>query len=153
MDAASIVKRGFESTYERLKRCAADLTDEEARRVLAGQLTGATWQIGHTALIDANVVRRAGGTFAVPDGYESLFKMGSGGSAAYPPLADLLNLLERTQAALLQIAATGDYARPVEGQNYSNVGEMLVFNCVHRGYHIGKLTTIRALLGKPRLFG
>jgi len=153
MDAASMVRRGLESTYDRLQRCVADLTDEEAGQMLAGQLTGATWQLGHTVLVDAAVIKRAGGTSAVPDAYGDLFKMGSGGQALYPPLADVRKALDGTQAALLHLAATADYGTPVEGQNYLNVGEMLVFNCVHRGYHIGKLTTLRALLRKQRLFG
>jgi uncharacterized damage-inducible protein DinB len=34
-----------------------------------------------------------------------------------------------------------------------SVGEMLAFSAYHRGYHIGKMATLRALLGKPRLLG
>ena len=30
---------------------------------------------------------------------------------------------------------------------------MFAFSNNHRWYHIGKITTLRALLGKPRLFG
>jgi hypothetical protein len=41
----------------------------------------------------------------------------------------------------------------VDGRNYRTAGEMLVFAIYHRGYHVGKATTLRALLKKPRLFG
>lgn len=36
---------------------------------------------------------------------------------------------------------------------YPPLGEVLTFTPYHRGYHIGKMTTLRALLGKVRLFG
>ncbi|MFN3286306.1 MAG: hypothetical protein ACK45F_08505 [bacterium] len=41
----------------------------------------------------------------------------------------------------------------MDAPHYRNVGEMLALSAYHRGYHIGKMTTVRALLGKRRLFG
>jgi hypothetical protein len=48
---------------------------------------------------------------------------------------------------------TAQLDAPAEGRSYSTVEEMLVFAVYHRGYHVGKITTLRALLKKPRLFG
>ncbi len=35
---------------------------------------------------------------------------------------------------------------------FKTVGDVVSFATFHRGYHIGKICTLRALLGKPRLF-
>ena len=81
--------------------------------------------------------------------------MGTGGAAKYPPLAEVRQAFEATHQALLKTAATADYDAPTPrpGNSYANVGELMVSACVHRAYHIGKMTTLRALLGKDRLFG
>jgi len=153
MDFASMVMRGLSFTHERLRLCTADLTDEEAGRVLAGQLTPAVWQLGHVALVDTGHARRSGGAYALPTRYEDVFKIGTGGEAAYPPLAEVWQNFDGAHQAIVKIATTVDLTTPAEGRAYSNVGEMLVQVCIHRSYHIGKLTTLRALLGKRRLFG
>jgi hypothetical protein len=128
------------------------MTDEEAGRVVNG-LTPAIWQVGHLVVSEAGYAQRAGIPVEVPSSYEGLFKMGTGGAAKYPPLADVRQAFEATHRSLLDAAATADYDQTIEGRAYSNIGELLVSSCVHRGYHIGKLTTLRALLEKKRLFG
>jgi hypothetical protein len=119
---------------------------------LAG-LAPIVWQVGHLVWADSSMARRVDGTSGMPDGYADLFKTGTGGDAAYPPLAEVKEALDRAQQSLEAAARTADPATPLEARNYSNVGEMLLFACFHRGYHIGKMTTLRALLKKPRLFG
>ena len=44
---------------------------------------------------------------------------------------------------------------PAEGPRglWKNYSEMFSFANTHRWYHIGKITSLRALLAKPRLFG
>jgi len=152
MDYRSWVRRGLLNTHERVQLCTADMTDEEAGRVVAG-LTPAIWQVGHVVVTEAGYAQRGGIAVDVPPSYETFFKMGTGGAAKYPPLAEVRRAFEETHRALLDAAATADFAGPAEGRAYSNVGEMLVAACVHRAYHIGKLTSLRALLEKRRLFG
>jgi len=151
-DYRTLVTRGLINTHERVQLCTADLSDEEAGRVVVG-LTPMIWQVGHVTMTEVGYAKRSGVAVEVPSSYEALFKMGTGGQATYPPLADVRQAFEATHQALLKVASTADFATPVEGRGYSNIGEMLVGACVHRGYHIGKMTTLRALLEKKRLFG
>lgn len=144
---------GLTATHTRIHRCLADLTDEEARRSPMAGLAPIIWQVGHLAWADSNMAHRVDGSSTAPDAYTDLFKTGTGGEAAYPPLAEVKEVLDRAQQSLEAAARAADPATPLEARNYSNVGEMLVFVSYHRGYHIGKMTTLRALLKKPRLFG
>ncbi len=144
---------GLTATHTRIHRCLADLTEEEALRSPMAGLAPIIWQAGHLAWADSNMAHRVDGSSAAPDGYTDLFKTGTGGEAAYPPLAEVKEILDWAQRSLEAAARTADPATSLEARNYSNVGEMLVFASYHRGYHIGKMTTLRALLKKPRLFG
>lgn len=151
-DYRAALTRGLVNTHERVLLCAADLTDEEGGRVVAG-LTPIVWQVGHVCATEVGYTKRGGMPVELPPSYEALFKMGTGGQATYPPLADVRQSFEATHQALLKIASGADLAAPVDVRGYANVGEMLVSASVHRAYHIGKMTTLRALLEKKRLFG
>jgi len=153
VDVTVWVKNRLVATHEFLQRCVADLTDEEGGRVIAGRLTPAVWQIGHLALVDADYVQRGGGTHVLPVTYHDLFHRGGEVRGAYPPLRDVWTTFEGVHRALVEVAGKADYTGPTEGRAYATVGEMLIQACVHRGYHVGKLTTLRTLLGKPRMFG
>jgi uncharacterized damage-inducible protein DinB len=155
MDMTEMMSQQLTASRERLRRCLEDVTDDEARQVLAGQLSPVTWQVGHVATIDASFVTRGGGTFTLPPRYAELFGTGTGGRADYPPLSNVWAVFDGAHQALLRVAAQAHYPTPVESRSraFTNLGEMLIFACHHRGYHIGKITTLRALLGKPRLFG
>lgn len=153
MDATAMVCQQLTVSFDRLKKCVADLTDEEARRQLAGKLSPVIWQLGHVAVSDAQFAQRAGGSYAVPPHFANLFKMGSGGQADYPSLEEVSAVLSQAHRSLLAAAQEADYTKPLEGRSYSTVGELLVFAVQHRGYHIGKMASLRALLGKPILFG
>ena len=115
------------------------------------------WQVGHLANSNAGFMKRAGMTSAValPDGFGDLFKGGSGGQAAYPPLETVVRVLDDTHGALLGALGGVDLDAANEGPRglWKNVGGLLGFMNAHRWYHIGKITSLRALLGKPRLFG
>jgi hypothetical protein len=153
MDAKAYVTRVLAVTHERLRGSIADVSDAEARRVLAGKLTPIVWQIGHLALVDGIYVRRAGGESPAPARYAELFKQGSGGEQDYPPISDVWGAFDTAHRALLDRAAGADYDAPVDAPAYKTVGEMLVYSVYHRGYHLGKIMTLRGLLGKPLLTG
>lgn len=152
MDARDVLRFALTATFERVLRCLQDVSEEEARRVVGG-LSPVIWQVGHLAHADGVLLRKAGLNPPVPDGYAALFAPGTGGQADYPLLSDVRAAFEATHRELLQLLASGDLERPVDASPYRTVGEMLAFSAYHRGYHIGKMTTLRALLGKPRLFG
>lgn len=149
-----LIVYGLETTFTRANRCVEDFSDDDARARPHG-LTPIIWQFGHIVSADAGYLVRAGGAgdLHVPSTYRELFGTGTGGEAEYPPLAELRELFEEVQRALLQAARTADLSVPVEGQSYHTVGEVLLFPMYHRGYHIGKMTTLRSLAGKRRLFG
>jgi uncharacterized damage-inducible protein DinB len=143
---------GLETTFTRAERCVDDVSDEESRARPHG-LSPIIWQLGHIVTADAGYLRRAGGTLDLPGTYRELFATGTGGDAPYPPLAELRRYFEDVQRGLVGAARTADLSMAVEGQSYHTAGEVLAFVAYHRGYHIGKMTTLRALVEKPRLFG
>src|SRR5579884_3380118 len=132
MDAAATIAQQLTVTHDRLRRAIDGLTEDDARQVLAGRLAPVVWQVGHLAYVDSNYVQRGGGSPPAPPHYADLFKPGTGG-----------------QRGLLSVARAADLAAPLDFPAYKSVGEMLVYSCFHRGYHIGKIATLRALLGKP----
>lgn len=156
MDVNAAIQFQLHRTRERVRQCLADLSADEARRLPLPRLSPVVWQVGHLAFYDALYAERAGVGHAmpvIPREYEQLFKIGTGGEAEYPPIEHVATLFDRTGAALETIAQSGNLDKPIEGQLYKDVGGMLIFACVHRNYHIGKMATLRALLNKPILFG
>jgi uncharacterized damage-inducible protein DinB len=147
-----LLLHGLRATHARLQRCLEDLSDEEAQTSPAG-LSPIIWQAGHVATTDFAFARRVDGRTEAPAGYADLFQMGTGGQAAYPPLAHVRGAVDRAQQVLEALAGSVALETPVQGRGYSTAGEMLIFAVYHRGYHVGKAATLRALLKKPRLFG
>jgi hypothetical protein len=152
MDMRELASYGLTATFTRINRCLEDVSEDDARKLPSG-LTPLVWQAGHIALSDLTFAARADAMLKAPTGYETLFGRGTGGEAAYPPLAEVKDALKRSQQALETVAKTIDPNTAVDSPNFHNVGEMLLFTAYHRGYHVGKMTTLRALLHKPRLFG
>lgn len=147
-----LIVYGLESSFGRVVRCLEDVSGDEARATPQG-LSPMIWQLGHLVVVDGGYLRYAGGGIEIPSAYAGLFAMGTGGAADYPPLDEVRRHHEAVQRALVEAARTADLARPVEGRSYRTAGEVLIFTGYHRGYHVGKMTTLRALLRKPRLFG
>ncbi len=153
MNSQQMVLQLLSATHQRVLRCLEDLSEDDAQRSPAGNLSPIIWQAGHLAFADARYAVRADRLYALPAAFEGLFKGGTGGTGAYPALTEVRMAFNTAQRAIEDVAKSVDLARPVDAQAYKNVGEMLMFACYHRGYHIGKMATLRALLGKPRLFG
>lgn len=153
MDIREFISYGLKATHTRVLRCVEDVSDDEARRSLAGNLAPVVWQVGHLTLADAGFLKRAGGAAALPPSFQALFATGTGGPADYPPLPETAAAFDAVNRSLASLVQSADLTQPVEARNYSSLGEMFIFCCYHRGYHVGKLATLRALLGKPRLFG
>lgn len=137
-------------------RILASLADLSADELLArpNGLVPVIWHVGHVAFYDALLAKRAGETPAIPEGYEELFKYGSTGSDSLPPADDVIRFFHEAHSGLLNLAQ-GDLDRPVQAplQSYQTVGEGLMRMLYHRGYHHGKIMTLRSLLNKSRLLG
>jgi hypothetical protein len=67
------------------------------------------------------------------------------------PLREVWAAFSGTPQALRALVDEADLAGPLQhpAGAYSNVGGMLLYVGYHRGYHAGKIGTLRALLGKP----
>ncbi|HEV2439382.1 MAG TPA: DinB family protein [bacterium] len=156
MDAKGYVTQMLDLSHGRLREAIDGVSEAEARRVMAGKLAPVVWQVGHLALVDGIYVRRAGGQSPVPDRYTELFKQGSGGEQDYPPISEVWGVFDTAHRALVDRASGADYeaALPATGTTapaYKTVGQMLLYSTYHRGYHIGKIMSLRGLLGKTPL--
>ncbi len=139
-------------TNQILLRTLGDLNEEELQLSPAGGLSPIIWQVGHLATQDAYFARLCGHDFTPDASVEALFGRGIGGARPYPPLAEVRPIYDAAQGALEEVARTSDLNQPVQAKMFKTVGDVVSFACFHRGYHIGKICTLRALLGKPRLF-
>lgn len=140
-------------TAERIRQALQDLSPQELVARPHG-LAPVLWHVGHLALADANLARRAGQMLNIPDGFEGLFARATSGEGPYPPAAEVVQFFEAAQSALLTLAAA-DLSQPASSPigAYTTVGGGIMWNLYHRGYHHGKIMTLRSLLGKPRLLG
>ena len=156
MDAKVLIREQLAVTRQFLKRCLSDISDDESRRMPDATLSPIIWQVGHLAVINSYFERRVGGAAAVETaGYRELFKTGTGGSAAYPPLDAIVAACDSTHEALVRALAEANLDVPNESSAgfWKDVGGMFSFSNSHRWYHIAKIMTLRALLGKPRILG
>jgi hypothetical protein len=151
MVSRAMAEQQLSASYNRMTRMLEGITAQEAGRRPDARLAPIVWQVGHLAVVDATFARRAGSAFAVPDDYAELFRPGTGAAPEFPPLPEVAGVFAEAQRSLLEIARSGDYETPLEHPNraYENVGALLIYACFHRGYHVGKTATLRALLGKP----
>lgn len=152
-DARGLLADMLDGTYTRIQRVLTDITEEDGRAGPHG-LTPVVWQVGHMALTDSRALSRLAIPVSIPGTYEALFTTGTGGVANYPPLDAVVPVMAQVNAQLRQLALEGALDQAIEGtRSYRTAEEALVFLIYHRGYHIGKITTLRALLGKQRMFG
>ena len=145
----------LEGSHRLVKELVGDVLDDEARHVPAANLSPITWQVGHLAFADATFGRHARGAYPVPENYADLFKTGTGGHARYPEFNEVVEAFDASHRMLVQLAGEADFASPMTilPGAFNSLGEMFIFVCAHRGYHAGKIGTLRSLLGKPRVFG
>jgi uncharacterized damage-inducible protein DinB len=160
MDNRALIQHQLTTSHQIVKHCLGDITQTEASRLPEDVLAPIVWQVGHLAVSNRSFVERAGVTPAteLPERYAALFKTGTGGAADYPPLSEVVQAFDETHEALTRAVTEARLETPIEvppgrPRVFTNIGEMFSFADAHRWYHIGKITSLRALLGKPRLFG
>ncbi|HKV72291.1 MAG TPA: DinB family protein [Gemmatimonadales bacterium] len=157
MDERALIQHQLAGSHQAVRYGLSEISDDEARRMPHPVLSPVIWQVGHLAVVNANFIKRAGATSAtaLPGAYADLFKSGSGGKADYPPLAQVRQAFDDSHEALVRVAAEANLDAADEGPRglWKNYAGMFEFANAHRWYHIGKIMSLRALLGKPRLFG
>jgi hypothetical protein len=157
MDDRVLIQQQLGVSRGILQHTVRDVSDDEARRISTPPLSPIVWQVGHLAVTNVGFMKQAGiGPMpSLPAAYPGLFDSGSGGPADYPPLDEVMRVFDATHEALLGAVAEADLSAPNEGPMgvWNNVSELFAFSVTHRWYHIGKINSLRALLGKPRLFG
>ncbi|OUN01717.1 MAG: hypothetical protein BAA04_12740 [Firmicutes bacterium ZCTH02-B6] len=146
------IKNQLHFTAQWLRQSLRDVSEEDATARPQG-LVPIVWHVGHMAYYDAWLVQDvAGGELLVPAGYRELFRQGSTGDGPLPPLQEVYDAFCRANEGMIRLAETADLDKAADGGNeYGTVGGALTFMNLHRGYHIGKISTLRALLGKPML--
>ncbi len=156
MDDRALIQHQLAVSHQTVKQTLNDIAEGEAGQLPTAILAPVIWQVGHLAWANTNFIQRAGATSAaLPERYPALFKTGTGGTADYPPLGEVVKAFDETHEALVRAAAEAKLETPIEGPRglFNTLGEMFLFSDAHRWYHIGKITSLRALIGKPRLFG
>lgn len=156
MDDRALIQQQLGLSHRLLKHTLNDISEEDARRIPSPAVSPIVWQVGHVAFVNFSfAVGRDAVRTKVPETYPALFATGTGGRADYPAFATVVKVLDDSHAALLNAVAEGNLGAPAEGPfgAWKNVGEMFAFSNNHCWYHLGKITTLRALLGRPRLFG
>jgi hypothetical protein len=157
MDDRVLIQQQLGASRGILKHSVGDISDDEARRISIPTLSPIIWQVGHLAVTNVGFIKRAGiePIPSLPATYRGLFEGGTGGAADYPPLEAIMRVFDDTHEALLGAVGAADLDAANEGPRgvWNSVGELFAFSVNHRWYHIGKINSLRALLGKPRLFG
>lgn len=156
MDDRALLQQQLTLSHRLLKHSLNDVTEEDAHRIPAETVSPIVWQAGHVAYVNFSFALGPGGARdRAPETYPGLFAQGTGGRADYPRFAEVVKELDDSHTALVAKVAEANLNTPVEGPfgAWSNFAEMFAFANSHCWYHIGKINTLRALLGKPRLFG
>jgi hypothetical protein len=135
-----------------LLRTLEDLSADELQRSPVSGLSPVIWQVGHVAATDAYFARMCGADVTLLEEFTGLFGRNSGGAKPYPGLADVKPVYEMGQQTLEALSQSAEMGRAIESKNFKTVADALSFNCFHRGYHIGKICTLRALMGRQPLF-
>ena len=137
------------------------LTDAHRALEPVPGLKTAGWVLGHLA-VTGDFARKVCGRPAIcPKEWRAMFNPGtqpSHDAAQYPPMADLIETLQRVYADLRDAATQLDDDAlsapnpfPPSGRHLKNAGEFVGYLLTgHLGYHLGQLQAWRAAAGVPR---
>jgi len=161
VDAKALLLTELQSGQWAIEQFVADFVESDWHAPLLEGGQTALWIIGHIATAEDWLVAKAtGGEMQISPEIHAAFKAGPPPSTkpdAYPSKSAVLDLLktqrERTQTALAAAdAATWDNPAP-EGVPpvAKDIGGVWGLVATHPFWHVGQLTTIRRMLGKPAL--
>lgn len=150
------------ANFELLKRTLADFSDQDMLARPTPGANHAAWQLGHTAVSEANMVNgvQPGKGAAIPEGWATKFNKDAAGSddpAAFPSKSQLLEFFGRARAAAIELVKT---VTPEELKSPAperirfmapTVGHLLLLIPAHTAMHVGQMQVVRRKLGKPVL--
>jgi len=152
MDFREVYRNQLTFSANSLLETTQDLTEEEGARRPHG-LAPVVWQLGHITYYDARLVSQARGTeLMVPASYGQLFAAGTSGEGPFPPLAEVRETFRRVNEEVLKLLELPCELEVPSGPGKSSLAQAVMFTIYHRGWHNGKIMTLRALLGKPIMF-
>jgi hypothetical protein len=148
MQASALLKIQQAASYQRVRKSTEGLSEAELKARPQG-LTSVLWQVGHLAASDSALLGRAGVNLKLPEWLRPLYAKDSTGEGLTQSMAEIWGVFDPIQAALLELCSS-DLDKPIDhpAKIYSNVGEGLLYMQIHRGYHHGKILTLKKLLGK-----
>jgi len=149
MKLTEVLPRQLDLSARRLLETLDGVTPAEAAARPDG-LIPAIWHVGHVGVHHSYILRHVGYGPDIPEGWEEIFRKGSDGSGPYPRLDEVTAWFQSVREQIVRLAGEEErYSVPMEGAAWSTVGEALIWAHNHCGYHVGKVSTLRALLGKP----
>lgn len=152
MDFREVYRKQLTFSADSFLNTTADLTEEEAARRPHG-LAPVVWQLGHIIFYEADLVSRVRGTdLIVPASYKDLFQSGTSGEGPLPTLAEVRETFRRVNEEMVNLLELPCELEVQTGPNKSTLAQSIMFAIYHRGWHNGKIMTLRALLGKPVMF-
>ena len=148
MTAAALIKLQAERSETRFRKGLEGL-DERELKARPQNLAPALWQLGHIVASDWALLNRAGVPPEIPAFFQEEYRKDTKGENLAQSAAQIWEGFAKVQAGFLALSGS-DLDKPLvhPAGIYGNVGEGLMYMLIHRGYHHGKLMTLRALLGK-----
>jgi hypothetical protein len=146
-----------------LKMTLADFTDADMLVRPAPGANHATWQLGHLATAEHNLVNSAAPSAvpALPAGFADKFKKDtckSDDGSQFPKKEEILSVIERNRQATIAWVrglSDADLERPSPnplGGMCPRVADLALLQADHTTMHVGQFQVIRRKLGKPVLF-
>lgn len=143
-----------------LKMWAKDFTPAEATQAGGTAVNPLAWQLGHIACTQDDAYKLFSGKPGVaPQDLRAVCGNGCPLPTAgtrYPPLSELWDLLDRTQAqlvGLIEKSSEDDFERPPLKENpfFKTLGQATYDISLHENYHVGMIATLRKALGKKSI--
>jgi len=161
-DAKTIVREQFNTGIWLIERCIADLTDEEYFKPAAPGTNHTAWILLHLARTeDWAMSALTGSEHRIPEDIRSRFEFGStcGTDASkHPPRKEIDAMFREQRAHTMETLeasdlSTWDQPSP-EGfpEFFPTVGSIWGMQSTHQFWHIGQLTTCRAVMKKKSAF-
>lgn len=157
----SIIKT-FELTLDFLRRCVADLDEQQMSTQPCGVVNHPSWTLGHLAYSCQALGGELGLTPWLGEQWPEKFATGSAPSAdGYPAKHELLSTLDDAWSRIRQALESADQkflSQPLPDVRYRHIfptrGHAVIqILGAHAGYHAGQLSAWRRAMGLPTVTG
>lgn len=151
MTTNELLKLQYEKSAQRIRKSVEGLDPGDLMKRPQG-LTPVLWQVGHLAASDASLLRRAGAAIELPSWVQDKYAKDTTGEGLSQSMDEVWAEFSKVQSAVLRLADS-DLQKPIDhpAKIYQNVGEGLLYMLIHRGYHHGKITSLKTLIAKTKI--